>query len=103
MGMDDLLAEAEPDTGALELLTPMQALEDLEDALVVRGVDADAIVADADAPAPAFGHRVDADHRLLVAMELERVADQVLHQLDALEVVRPHPRQRPDLDARAVL
>src|SRR5688572_32551601 len=43
--LDDLLAEGEPDTGTGVLVAPVQALEDLEDALAVRLVDADAVVA----------------------------------------------------------
>src|SRR5262249_15535996 len=47
--LGDLLADGQPDARALVLASAVQALEDLEDAQAVFGVEADPVVADADA------------------------------------------------------
>src|SRR4051812_36585838 len=51
VALDDLAAERQADAGAGVLVAGVQALEHAEDALVVLGRDADAVVGDADLPA----------------------------------------------------
>jgi len=59
-----LAADSEADARPGILVLGMQALEDVEDALVLGGVDADAIVAHRDPPRIAVAGTVHADPRL---------------------------------------
>ena len=97
------------------LVAAVQPLEDLEDALEVLGVEADAVVGDAQDAAPArrLGGAAVAGSRPSTSaatrttggcvgpVELERVGDQVLQQLADLGRVGLDRGQRADLDAAA--
>jgi hypothetical protein len=75
-------------------LRPLQALEDLEDALDVGQLDADAVVAHGEHPVRALAHGLDVDlRRHAIAPELDGVADQVLEHLDHLHLVAAHHGQ----------
>src|ERR1041385_5407624 len=86
--LDDALADGQADAGAGVLVAAVQALEDLEDAVEVARLDADAVVLDGDAPAarPRLGRDLDAAGPVAGA-ELEGVADEVLQQLHELALV----------------
>ena len=79
----------------------MEALEHLEDLVLVVLVDADAVVGDAHAPSfgsPASGH--DYVGSGPVVDELEAVRNQVLQHLGELDPVGGDHRQRIPLDHR---
>ncbi len=59
--LDDLLAQRQADAIALEAIAAVEAMEDVEDALVVFGRDADSVVAHAQEPATVLGLRADVD------------------------------------------
>src|ERR1041385_1295100 len=50
VALDDALADAQPDPGARVFVAVVQALEHLEDAAAVLGVEADALVGDLEPP-----------------------------------------------------
>src|ERR1700754_375596 len=88
VALDDLAAECEADPGAGVLAARVQALERAEDARRVLRLEADAVVGDADLGRAVQGVRVDAHARgNAVAVELDRVGDQVLQQLTHLRAV----------------
>ena len=115
MAFGDLSADGQADARALVLPAPVQALEDREHPVEILFVEADAVVGHQDLARAARGvTRVgrarlddlgaDPDHRRLSALvELERVADQVLHQLPHLHRVTRDDGQVPDLRAPAGL
>src|SRR5207344_1466513 len=80
----DLLADREADAGAWVLVAPVQPFEGREDPLRVLRIDADCVVLHREAPA--FVGLLDADvhARGLLVAELQRVADEVLEELDEL-------------------
>ncbi len=86
------LADRQPHPRAGVLVPPVQPLEDLEDPLPVLGRDADAIVAHREDPLLTGPLGRDVDARRAVA-ELQRVADQVLEELDELDRVGEHRGQ----------
>src|SRR5437667_6998807 len=79
MAIDDLLAGGETESGAFEFTPPMQPFERLEDLLVEFRVDADAVVANANAPeAISFGTCRDVHHWRIDIAIFDAVSDQVL-------------------------
>ncbi len=74
-------------------LPVVQALEDDEDALEILRVDPDAVVADREDPLHVFLLDADMDFRPFFAVELDRIADQVLEKRLDLGIIRHHLRQ----------
>src|SRR3954447_17781591 len=75
--LDDLAADGEAHAGALVRAALVQPLEELEDAVHVPGLEADAVVGDGEMHFAVRRRAVDAHHRWFVGLaELERVADQ---------------------------
>src|SRR5204863_7396433 len=97
--------DRQPDAGARTVGPGMQALEEHEYPLGVLRLDADAVVADGEAPVgaglprPAVHPRLnprlgrDLHARRLLAVEFDRVADQILEDLAQLQAVRHYGRQ----------
>src|SRR3569833_517623 len=90
---DDLLAHRQADARPRVDVLGMQALEDEEDALTVLGVHPDAVVGAGELPAGAVAAGADVHARRLVAVELDRVADEVLQQLGVQRLVARQARQ----------
>src|SRR5687768_13951030 len=74
-GVDDALADGQPDPGALVPATGMQALEHLEDALGVGHVDTDAVVNDRQPALPVNLFGADVDAWWILGPVLDGVAD----------------------------
>ncbi|MEZ5701760.1 MAG: hypothetical protein R3E42_07030 [Burkholderiaceae bacterium] len=76
------------DAGAGKVLGSVQTLKDLEHAFMVRGIEANAVVAHPEHPTAALMARPDLnDRRPAVSAELDRVANQVAqHHRDAFAV-----------------
>src|SRR5208282_1091751 len=83
----DSFADRQTDAGAGIMAAGMQALEDLENAVEILGVYADAIVANVNDPAFRLLARADVDFRRAFAAEFKGVADEVLKDLDELRAV----------------
>src|SRR3954470_3366818 len=77
VALDDPLADRQPHARAVVMLLPMQALEDVEDPVRLRGIDPDAVVADLDDPRVRHRAGPDLDRGWLVAVEFECVRDEV--------------------------
>src|SRR3954453_5623931 len=79
VALDDPAADREPDARALVALAVVQALEHLEDAVAVLGLDADPGVLHGDLHEPGAGGRLagHAHVRRPVAAELQCVRDEV--------------------------
>ncbi|MNZ63675.1 hypothetical protein D3C78_818280 [compost metagenome] len=103
MSFDDLLDDRQPDARARVLLTAVQTLERIEDAVEVFLVESHAIVADAQAPFPGgLIFSIDANvWQFALLVEFHRVAQQVLQQLADLRRVALDGRQWLALDMRA--
>src|SRR5690606_28859209 len=99
--LDDFLADREPDPGARRLAG--EPAEDLEDAVRIVRVEADAVVAHPDLPRCAVPLRAELDARGRVARGLDRVDEQVLEKLHHLDAVGPDLGQRAALDPSAAL
>ncbi len=99
MGEHDLLAQAQADAGPVVLVATVQALEHLEDALVLCRIDADAVVGHRQPPPVTVMRGPEGHHWRSVAMEFQRVADQVLEELHTLQAVGPYRRQGTAFDA----
>src|SRR5687768_5634100 len=84
VALDDLLADREADAGAVIVAAAVQPLEQDEDALEVFSRDADAVVADPETAHLAVGFGRDVDAHRVLAPELQRIAEQVLEQLQQL-------------------
>ena len=78
MALDDAFAHGQPDAIARVFLASVQALEGLKNPVGVLRFDADAIVADGNAPLAIFFAGFDLDAWLSLVAELNGVADQVL-------------------------
>src|SRR5579885_1919020 len=91
--LDDLLADGQPDAGAGVFFAGMQALEDLEDPLVVPRIDPDPIVVDGKKPLSVASFRRNVDGGRGLSPEFDRIADQILKQLHQLEFVAGHDSQ----------
>ncbi len=114
MALDDLAANGQSDAGSLVFLAAMQPLEQSEYLLGVFFIEADAIVRDLygaqsilrlgarHPPVARFEHSAhDADDGSLArALELQRVAYEILEKLPHLRRVRRHDRKRADLHPR---
>ena len=87
---DDTTADGQSDTGALIGIFTVQALEDLEDFLVMFRGYTDTIIAYGKDPFFLITIRAYVDSRLLSAAVLEGVADKIFHQLDQLRPVARH-------------
>ena len=98
--LDDLAAHREPDPGPRVDVPGVQALEDDEDPVGVLGVDADAVVGHGELPALAVAARRDAHQRRLVAVELDRVGDQVLEHESEQRALAVGPRADPPAPRR---
>src|SRR5439155_20115252 len=102
--LDDALHDREADARAADraavdlLLPPGHASEELEDATVVSGRDADAVVAHREADAAVLGPAQHRDLALLGGDVLDRVAEEVAHHVPKLARLTPHAGQRADLD-----
>src|SRR5882672_10274277 len=81
VAVDHLLADGEADAGAGVPALVVQALEHHEDALEILRLDADAVVLHGDLELVVPLDRGYMDAGLRLAVELDGVADQVLHQL----------------------
>ena len=96
MPFHDALAEGQADAGARVLGLAVETLEDNKNALKIRRLDADAIVAHGESPKCGwrsagagsrrrigrFACHADVDMGTGLAMKFEGVADEVLKQLD---------------------
>ena len=98
MSVDDAAADGEADTGAGVVALVMQALEHLEDPLEVARLDADAIVTYREMPVRPLAGRADVDAGRLRAAVLQRIADQVVEQLQELGPVTQQAGQFADDD-----
>src|SRR5580704_6227086 len=74
----------------------------LHDFFAEGQADAGAVVAHGESPSRSVRLGLDMDQRLLGAVELDGVADQVLEELDQLTLVGQHARQRGAGDDGAV-
>jgi hypothetical protein len=81
MLFDDAPADCQPEACPLVFVAPMQALKDLENALAVLGLDADAVVANRYEVVVAIAAGRDVDARGGVAAELYGVRQKVLQEL----------------------
>ena len=94
MPLDNLLANSQADAGSRIVLAGVQPLEDLEDPLIILRVNANAVVAHREDPAPLRSLGADMNLRGLLAMELKGVANQVLKKLSDLAGVHRESGQR---------
>src|SRR5271165_4044089 len=79
--VDDLAAHGQADAGTRICGPLVQPLEDEENAISVLRLDADSVIRDREHPERAVAVGRDDDARRLLALELQRVAEQVLeHQ-----------------------
>src|SRR5207244_3527725 len=76
------------------ILTAMQSLKDTEDLFVVLRIDADAVVPKRKEPRIVLFFRGNVDVRLLVAVILDGIADQVLKHTAQLREIRGYLWQR---------
>src|ERR1700733_2298764 len=76
--LDDLPAHGQADTRARVRGPLVQALEDQENAVSILRLDPDSVIGDRKRPERAVALGRDDDPRRLLALELQRVADQVL-------------------------
>src|ERR1700681_3392225 len=92
MPLHDALADCEADTRTWNFLS-VQPLEDSENPVVILRRDADAVVSDRKKPVLPFllGRHVYVQRSL--AAILDRVADQVLEELDQGAALQPDVRQ----------
>ena len=80
--LEHLSRDGQTGAGSLELLHAHQAVEQLEDAIVVLHVEADAVVADRQPPSPVEARGRDAQARWVgLAAVLDGVVDQVAQDL----------------------
>lgn len=93
MVLDDALTDGEADAGAVLPSGFRAAFEQAEDAVVVFGGDADAVVGDGEQPVAVAGLDADFDDWFLAAV-VEGVADQVLEELREENAVAVDGRQR---------
>src|SRR5262249_18700486 len=94
VAVDHLFTDGEADARAGVGALVVQALEHHEDALVVLGFDADAVVLDRELPFRGFLRCRYFYLRRLRAPELDRIPYQILQQLHDLHVVDGDLRQR---------
>src|SRR6266536_6164001 len=87
-GVDHLLHHREADARPLDVHV-LEPLEDLEDLVVVRGLDPDAVVPDVAFPGVAALAHADLDPRGGLAGVLDRVAQQVAEDLLDLRAIAP--------------
>ena len=81
MVLDDLSTHRESDAGAFAGVLRPQPLKDTEDALMILGVDADAVVSDRNQPLASLAAPSDFDFGLsFERMVFDGVADQILEQ-----------------------
>src|SRR5207249_4518014 len=80
------------------LLPPGHAPEELEDAAMIGGRDADAVVAHREADAAVLGPARHRDLAVLGGDVFHRVAEEVAHHVLELARLPPHARQGADLD-----
>ncbi len=85
MALDDLFTNGQPDACARVLVAGVQALKHLKDTFVVLGIYADAVIAHGKNPIVlvALGRDVDLGG-VVLGLEFDGVADQVLKDLDQL-------------------
>jgi len=81
----------------------MQALEDQENAISVLRLDPDSVIGDGKHPERPFAASRDGNARRLLALELQRVAQQVLEDHAQERGLRPDHRQRRGLNHGAGL
>src|ERR1051326_1926408 len=94
--------DCQADAGALVNSASVQALEHRENAVGVLFLEADAVVADDDVHAAVAVLAADLDaRRHALAVELQRVADEVLQELAHLQRIGGDRWQRADLDLAA--
>src|ERR1035437_3423057 len=93
VALDDPLADREPDAAARIFLPRMQPPEYHKDVVAVFRRDADAMVANVQMPFFLLAFDAEFDLGWPIAAELDRVADQVLVELDHLMRVGSHGRQ----------
>src|ERR1035441_10298597 len=78
MALDNPFADSQPHAGDGIVFAGMQALEDVEYLLIILRLDADAIVPHREHPAPLPSLSADVDSWRRLAVELERITDEVL-------------------------
>src|SRR5687767_2352591 len=89
MALDDFLANGQADAGAGKLAPRMQPLEQTKNPVKVLRIDADPVVLDRKQPLRSgILDGADMDLRDGVAVILDRVADEVLKQLNQLRFIR---------------
>src|SRR5207249_12086519 len=86
--LDDALADDQAAAGPGVGVAQLQALEEVEDPIEVLAIDADAVVRDGKHPVGSGPSRSDLDPGPASGAELERVADEILEELDHQVVVR---------------
>src|SRR5207253_10811390 len=102
--LDDALHDREADARAADraavdlLLLPGHPAEELEDAAVVGGRDADAVVAHREAGAPVLDPARHGDLAVVGGDVLHRITEEVAHHVPELARLPPHARQRADFD-----
>ncbi len=106
MPVHNLAADRQADTGSFVFVAPVQALENLKNAIAIFFVEADAVVFHADLPT---GRRavperlrlaIHFHHRTLAGLaKLQPVADEVLEKLRHLAAIAQDGRQRADVHA----
>src|SRR5436190_18659266 len=85
--LDDALADRETDAAAGVLVARVVPAEEVEDVVRERGVDADPVVLHRESDELAVADSGDFDDRGAVALELDRVRDEVLEELQQVELV----------------
>src|SRR5512139_2040076 len=103
VALHDPAADGEADAVAAVPVLAAEALEHLEDDAEIRGVDAHAVVLHRKLPLRAGAPRRDVHARRLIAVELDRVAHQVLQHALQQAGVGAHARQGVVRDHRALL
>src|SRR6267154_4707222 len=97
--LNTLLDQSKSDARAGVALLTMQTVEDLKDALLVRGIDPDAIVFDPQAQTGRISSLSTHTHHGLYALthELHRIRQKVRHNLNEGLVVTEYGQLRVDL------
>src|SRR5580693_1707219 len=88
--LDDLPAHGQADPGTRIRGLVVQALEDQENAVSILRLDPDSVVSDGKQPERPVAVGRDDDTRRLLALELQRVAKQVLENHRHERELRPH-------------
>ena len=98
------VTKCQPDTGTRISFRAMQALEHVEDLILVLGRNADSVVCNAKLPISVFATRRHVHGRRLVrTAEFDCIADQVLEDLLEMARMNRHPWKRVKCYARVTL